>query len=107
VEPIYWFSNSPLRLHSDNRRILREHTDRHMALIMAGGEKRARSASDGAYTIRQGSYGLATEGAIQRNVLSLDTHAVTSNATAASARDRTPGSWGADATRWRTCSSSI
>jgi site-specific DNA-methyltransferase (cytosine-N4-specific) len=61
-EPIYWFSNSPLRLHSDNRRILREHTDRHMALIMAGGEKRARSASDGAYTIRQAAMGWRQKG---------------------------------------------
>lgn len=67
-EPVYWFSNSPLHLHSDNRRILKEHTDRHLALIRGGGEQRVRVASDGAYTLRQGSYGNHTEGAIQRNV---------------------------------------
>lgn len=68
-EPVYWFSNAPKLMHADNRRILKEHTDRHMALIRSGGEARIRSSSDGAYTIRKGSYGRETEGAIQRNVL--------------------------------------
>lgn len=68
-EPVYWFSNSPLHLHSDNRRILKEHTDRHLELIRNGGERRTHMASDGAYVVRPGSYSNVTEGAIQRNVL--------------------------------------
>ena len=68
-EPVYWFSNSPLHLHSDNRRILKEHTERHLALIRNGGESRTHIASDGAYSVRPGSYASDTPGAIQRNVL--------------------------------------
>jgi len=68
-EPVYWFSNSPLHMHSDNRRVLKAHTDRHLALIRNGGEQRIRSQSDGAYSVRGGSFSSNTGGAIARNVL--------------------------------------
>ena len=69
-EPIYWLTNDPSKVKSDNRRVLQQHTDRHMALIAAGGEQRKGAFSDGAYSVRPGSYGKATAGRIPRNVLS-------------------------------------
>lgn len=69
-EPIYWMTNDPSRVMSDNRRVLQQHTDKHLALIAAGGEQRRGVFSDGAYGVRPGSYGKATEGRIPRNVLS-------------------------------------
>lgn len=76
-EPVYWLSPHPHALRSDNRRVLLEHTQRHLDLIHGGGEKRARSNSDGAYTLRPGrSFARVTEGRIQRNVLEMG-HACT------------------------------
>lgn len=68
-EPVYWLTNDPRRVKSDNRRILQQHTERHLALIREGGEHRTRTNSDGAYVIKNGSYGSQTDGRIQRNVL--------------------------------------
>jgi site-specific DNA-methyltransferase (cytosine-N4-specific) len=68
-EPVYWFTNDPSCLLSDNRRVRTAHTERHLKLIAQGGEQRVRANSDGAYRIRQGAYGNATEGRIPRNVL--------------------------------------
>lgn len=69
-EPVYWFTNDPRQVKADNRRVLRQHTDKHLALIHGGGEQRSVANSDGAYIIRPGSYGQMTEGAIPKNVLS-------------------------------------
>lgn len=69
-EPIYWFTNDPSRVRSDNRRVLLEHTDKHLQLIRQGGESREVVNSDGAYRIRKGKYGNQTEGRIPRNILS-------------------------------------
>ena len=68
-EPVLWFTNDPFKVKSNNRRVLMEHTDRHLKLIQQGGEQRQVSNSDGAYTLRQGSFGKPTEGKIPRNVL--------------------------------------
>lgn len=70
-EPLYIFTNDPLRCRADNRRVLQPHTERHLRLMAKGGEQRERVNSDGAYRIRVGSYGKPTEGRIPRNVLSI------------------------------------
>ena len=70
-EPVLWMTNDPHRVRSDNRRVLERHSERQLRLIAKGGETRTGSYSDGAYTIREGSYGNATEGRIPRNVLSI------------------------------------
>jgi site-specific DNA-methyltransferase (cytosine-N4-specific) len=58
---------------ADNRRVLQPHSAEHQRLIDAGGERRARSNSDGAYRVRVGAYGNATAGRIPKNVLSYGT----------------------------------
>lgn len=68
-EPIYWFSNDPTRLRSDNRRVLAPHSPTHLKLIARGGERRNRVYGDGAYTLRTGSFGNPTAGKIPRNIL--------------------------------------
>ena len=68
-EPILVFSKNPLRWKADNRRVLQPHTERHQKLMAAGGEKREASYSDGAYKIREGSFGRVTEGRIPKNVI--------------------------------------
>lgn len=69
-EPIYWLTNNPHAVKSNNRRVLIEHTEKHLKLIHQGGEKRSVVNSDGAYYIRPGAYGNETEGRIPRNILS-------------------------------------
>lgn len=68
-EPIYWFTNRPHLVNADNRRVLEAHTERHMALMQGGGERRSAVYADGAHRIRPASYGTVTEGRIPRNVL--------------------------------------
>lgn len=68
-EPIYLFSNEPRLAQSDNRRVLQPHTERMKKLIQAGGEANHRQSSDAAYTVKPGSYGGKTEGAIPTNIL--------------------------------------
>lgn len=68
-EPVYWFSNDPARVRSDNRRVLEPHTDRHLRMMQAGGAGRTATYGDGAYKIRPESYGRITEGKIPRNVI--------------------------------------
>jgi len=70
-EPVYVFSNDPMlwRKMADNRRVLQPHTEKHQRLISAGGEKRVASYGDGAYRLREGSFGTQTAGRIPRNVL--------------------------------------
>jgi len=69
-EPILWFTNNPLLVKSDNRRVLEAHSQRHLDLIAGGGEQREGSFSDGAYTVKPGRYANPTEGRIPRNILS-------------------------------------
>lgn len=68
-EPVFWFTNDPKRVRSDNRRVLEPHTDRHARLMQAGGARRTAVYGDGAYKIRPDSYGKITEGKIPRNVI--------------------------------------
>lgn len=68
-EPIFWFTNDPRRVRSDNRRVLEPHTERHTRLMQAGGARRTAEYGDGAYKIRPDSYGRITEGKIPRNVI--------------------------------------
>lgn len=68
AEYCIWFSNDPANCVSDNRRVLEPHTEKHTRLIAQGGEKRVSVNGDGAYRIRNGSYGSATEGRIPRTV---------------------------------------
>jgi len=59
-EPVFWFTNDPERVRSDNRRVLEAHTDRHTRLMHAGGAQRTATYGDGAYKIRPDSYGRVT-----------------------------------------------
>lgn len=68
-EPVLWFTNDPAACIADNRRVLQPHTQRHLRLVEKGGEPRATNYGDGAYRLRQGSFGSPTAGAIPRNVL--------------------------------------
>ena len=69
-EPIYWLTNDPVRARSNNRRVLQQHTEKHLAYLRNGGEQRNASYCDGAYTLRAGkSFANLTEGKIPRNVL--------------------------------------
>jgi DNA modification methylase len=68
-EPVYWLTNDPHRVRSDNRRVLQPHSERHLQLIAAGGENRNASYGDGANKMREGAFGNATAGKIPRNVI--------------------------------------
>jgi len=66
-----WTAHDVFSYCAGNRRCLREHTEQHRRLMDAGGVKRYASYADGAYTLREGSFGAQTTGAIARNVLSI------------------------------------
>lgn len=68
-EPILWFTNDPSRITADNRRVLEAHTRRQLKLMRGGGEDREATYGDGAYRVRQGSFGRETEGRIPRNII--------------------------------------
>lgn len=71
-EPVYWFTNDPSLVRSDNRRVLEPHTERHAMLIANGGEKRGNAYSDGAHTKRAGrSFSHHTAGSIPKNVIEI------------------------------------
>ena len=70
-EPVYWLTNDPKAVRSDNRRVLQAHTEKQLALIQQGGEQRTRKFCDGAYTIQPGRFANETKGRIPRNVLTL------------------------------------
>ena len=68
-EPIYWLTNDPKAVRSNNRNVLQTHSERHLRLIKQGGEQRNATYSDGAYNIHPGRFANATDGRIPRNVL--------------------------------------
>lgn len=70
-EHLIWFTNDAEASLSNNNRVLAPHTAEHLALIAQGGEARARRNSDGAHSIRKGSFGKLTAGRIPRNVLTV------------------------------------
>lgn len=69
-EPVYILSNDPIawKSRADNRRVLQPHTERQLALIARGGEKREAVYGDGAYRLHEGAFGNPTQGRIARNV---------------------------------------
>ncbi len=73
-ESLYWFTNDPVNCISDNRRVLEPHTPSHAALLARGGEKRTTNYGDGAYRLREGSFGKPTAGRIPRNLITQGHH---------------------------------
>lgn len=67
-EPVYWFTNDPDRVRSDNRRVLIPHTEKHQKL-MAQGDNRVVSYGDGAYRLR-GTHSLMSQKDGYRKTLS-------------------------------------
>lgn len=87
-EPVLWFSPDPLRCFADNRRVLQPHTDKHLKLVAAGGERRSAVYGDGAYRLREGrSFSAATAGRIPRNVLQFTHHGAEISQLRAQARE--------------------
>lgn len=70
-EPVYYLTNDPLKVIANNQRVLQPHTEKHLDFIVTGGAKKRESKSDGAYTLKEGSYSNQTAGKIARNVLSI------------------------------------
>lgn len=70
-EHVLWFTNDPELVLADNRRCLQEHKEKHRRFVESGGVKRYARNTGGAYTLREGSFGAHTEGAIARNVLTI------------------------------------
>lgn len=70
-EPVYWLSNDPLRVRSNNQRVLEPHTEKHLKLIRRGGESIKRSNGDGSQRVRIGAYGRETAGRIPRNLTTM------------------------------------
>lgn len=70
-EPVYWLTNDPDRVRSDNRRVLEPHSEEHLRFVRSGGIKSVNSHSDGAYVKRLGAYSQETAGRIPKNVLSV------------------------------------
>lgn len=68
-EPIYWLTNDPQQVFSDNRRVLEPHTEKMKKLIATGGEKRSMVACDGTHRIQHGDFGRPTPGRIPTNIL--------------------------------------
>lgn len=68
-EPVYWFTNDPQKLRSDNRRVLQPHKPAHQKFIVAGGVRKPSINSDGSYRKILGAYGNSTSGSIPRNVI--------------------------------------
>ncbi|WP_145482078.1 site-specific DNA-methyltransferase [Yersinia aldovae] len=68
-EPIYWFTNNPLKVRSDNRRVLQPHTEKHRQLIDKGGDLRIASYGGGTYRLRGNSFSAQTSGRIPKNVI--------------------------------------
>ncbi len=68
-EPVYWFTNDPDRVRSDNRRVLIPHTEKHQKLMAQGGDSRVVSYGDGAYRLRGNAFSNVTEGRIPKNVI--------------------------------------
>lgn len=68
-EPVYWFTNDPAQLASNNQRVLQPHSERHKRFMKSGGINKSSVCSDGAYYKRLGAYAKQTKGKIPKNVL--------------------------------------
>ena len=68
-EPIFWFTNNPDLVRSDNRRVLEAHSESHKRFLEKGNTRTA-SYGNGAYRLRgASSYRNQTAGSIPRNVI--------------------------------------
>lgn len=70
-EPVYWFTNDPLLVRSNNQRVLEPHTDKHLAHVRKGGSNTKRVNGDGSNRVRLGAYSQETAGRIPRNLMSI------------------------------------
>ncbi|WP_025139661.1 site-specific DNA-methyltransferase [Achromobacter sp. DH1f] len=74
-EPVYWFTNDPALVFTDNRRVLQPHSERHIKWLQqvqqSGGCPRRAVYGDGAYRLRAASYTNDTAGRIPKNVLQI------------------------------------
>lgn len=70
-EPVYWFTNDPSAVRSNNQRVLEPHTAQQTALIARGGNRIARINGDGSNRIKVGAFSNPTDGRIPRNVQSI------------------------------------
>ncbi|MGD1524188.1 DNA methyltransferase [Vibrio owensii] len=70
-EFVLWFTNNPLKLQSNNQRILVPHTEQHKKFVLSGGTKKAAVNSDGAHRKRPGAYSNTdlSKGKLQTNYL--------------------------------------
>lgn len=68
-EPVFWFTNNPELVRSDNRRVLEPHSEQHLKLLEQGNTRQA-NYGDGAYRLRgKNSYANKTAGKIPKNVI--------------------------------------
>lgn len=70
-DPIYWFTNDPSKVRSNNNRVLQPHSSQHTKLIQNGGTNTSSNYGDGAYKRKKGSFGQVTEGKIPRNLMTV------------------------------------
>jgi DNA modification methylase len=70
-EPVYWFTNDPSKVRSDNRRVLEPHSDKHLAFVQSGGAKQRRVNGDGSQRLYPGAFSQPTPGRIPRNLMSV------------------------------------
>lgn len=68
-EPVYWFTNNPDKVKSDNRAVLQAHTPKHLRFMLEGGNRHHRVSSDGSHVKKAGAYSNITAGRIPRNIL--------------------------------------
>jgi len=67
-EPILWMCNNPKRVRSDATRILKPHTEKHLAYVRNGGAQKRYENGDGAYVLKEGAFAKETPGALPQNV---------------------------------------
>lgn len=70
-EPVYWLTNDPSLVRSNNQRVLEPHTEKHLKVVRSGGEQKKRKSGDGSQHVRIGAYGTETAGRIPRNLSSV------------------------------------
>lgn len=68
-EPIYWFTNNPIKCMANNNRVLQPHSQQHMTYLQNRlKQPEYRVNSDGAHIVRDTSYRNITEGKIPKNI---------------------------------------
>ncbi len=87
-ETIFWLTNDPQNVYSNNQRVLKPHSERHKKLIAKGGEKRTAVYGDGANRISPGNFAKPTAGAIPSNVLNFGHRCRTQDAVRKYAREQ-------------------